>query len=264
MQTLRSRMKSRHIRMSLEGYERLPFKPAWKQEYFNGCLVETPREIFVHASLPVAPRALENGVALRPAMASDEHLLHPLFVRSFADTIEFCDYPEAKLHTAAQQCLARFFQRPPRDVFPGSRVAIAPPGMADAGEPIGAVLVAIEDEGWALLDMIFVSPSWQRRGLATALAAAAMTALHEHGGVRTLVSRYHLGNQASGAWHHRFGFVDEPDLLVARLRYRAASDEGERRHWQREVGRIEAEGNDAAFPWIKSRRKALARTSHPI
>lgn len=248
--------------MPLEDYERLPFNPAWKQEYFGGCLVETPREIFVHASLPVAPRAMENQVALRPAMASDEHMLRPLFVRAFVDTIEFCDYTDAKLHVAAQQSLARFFQRPPQGAFHASRVAIAPSGTGDAGEPIGAALVALE-EGWALLDMIFVAPNWQRRGVASALVAAAVNALHELGSVRTLVSRYHLGNDASRAWHHRFGFVDEPDLLVARLLYQAANNERERNQWQREVERLEVARKDEAFPWIKWRQTAVNRALPP-
>src|SRR5207249_7611531 len=85
--------------------------------------------------------------------------------------------------------------------------------------------------------MIFVSPAWRRKGVATTLAAAALSALHEMGGYRTLVSRYYLGNEPSAAWHRHFGFVEEPDLLLAQLRLRAAQHE---LHRQRELGTLTA------------------------
>src|SRR5439155_5564635 len=91
------------------------------------------------------------------------------------------------------------------------------------------------------------------------------------------VSRYHLGNAASRAWHHRFGFTDEPDLLLARLNLRAATHELARlrelgrltprlqhqlnqecARWQRESDRLESlldQGRRAeADPWQKWRR----------
>ncbi len=39
-----------------------------------------------------------------------------------------------------------------------------------------------------------------------------------------------LGNEASQAWHQQFGFVEEPDLFLARLNYRHAEHE----LWRRE------------------------------
>ena len=138
-----------------------------------------------------------------------------------------------------------------------------------------------QDEGWALLDMIFVAPGWQRHGVAGALTAAALTTLHELGGYRTLVSRYHLGNAASRAWHQRFGFVDEPDLRLAQLHLRAAIHElhrlrelgertplterqliRERTRRQGEVKRLETliqlGREQEADPWRKWRRETRA------
>ena len=67
-----------------------------------------------------------------------------------------------------------------------------------------------------MLDLLFVIPSYRKRGLATALVQAAITDLHSIGKT-ILVTRYHLGNASSRAWHARFGFVEEPDLILARL-----------------------------------------------
>ncbi|MBI2950185.1 MAG: GNAT family N-acetyltransferase [Verrucomicrobia bacterium] len=271
-------MKSRRVKMSLEEFHRLPFKPAWKQEYINGCLIESPRWVIVHATIPVSPRPFKSPVPLRPAKAGDEQALLPSFRAAFKDVFEFCDNTQKQFSQSARQSLHHFFHGPFHLALPASRVAIGRPGTLEAGRPIGAALVLAQEEGWALLDMIFVKPTWHRRGLATALAAAALTALHEQGGYRTLVSRYHLGNEPSRAWHHNFGFADEPDLRLAQLHLRAAIHElrrlresgqltsqenrrlnRERARWQKEADRLEAlvkaGREDEADPWRKWRRK---------
>lgn len=265
--------------MSIEDYHRLPFSLVWKQEYWDGHLVETPREVVVHATLPVTPGAAPGPLPLRAANPEDEPRLLPCFRASFVDAFEYCDYPPEKFEQSARESLGHFFaglfHRP---LLAASRIAVAPPGGPDAGQPVGAALVLEQDEGWALLDMIFVAPNWQRRGLATALAAATVNALHESGAHRTLVSRYHLGNEASGAWHHRFGFADEPDLRLAQLRLRATEHELRRHHdmntltpelereltsareyARRDVDRLQtlldAGDEEAVWPWRKWRRK---------
>ena len=81
---------------------------------------------------------------------------------------------------------------------------------------IGAALIIAQAEETPLLDMLFVRPEWHRKGIATAMVAAALNTLHSSG-VRTLASQYVLGNEESRAWHQRFGFVEETDLLLVRL-----------------------------------------------
>ncbi len=268
----------RRQKMSLEEYERLPFSLAWKREYINGCLVETRRQVIVHATITVAPRFVKSPVLLRPVAESDELDLLRCFKAAFAGTYEYSGETKKQFAESARQGLRHFFRGPFHLPLPVSRVALAPSGFPGAGQPIGAALVLKQDDGWALLDMIFVSPTWQRRNIATALAVAALTALHELGGYRTLVSRYHLGNEASCAWHHGFGFADEPDLGFAQLRLHAATHElnrldrvgqltlqtnrqlsRERTRWQREVKRLQMlakQGRlEEADPWRKWRKK---------
>lgn len=268
----------RRQKMSLEEYQRLSFSLAWKREYINGCLVEMRRQVIVHATITVAPRFVNSPVPLRPVAESDELDLLRSFKAAFARAYEYSDETKKQFAESARQGLRHFFRGPFHLPLPASRVALAPSGFPGAGQPIGAALVLKQDDGWALLDMIFVSPAWQRRNIATALAVAALTALHELGGYRTLVSRYHLGNEASCAWHHRFGFTDEPDLGLAQLRLHAAAHElnrldrvgqltpqinrrlsRERIRWQREVKRLEAFAKQGRLeevdPWRKWRRK---------
>ena len=264
--------------MSLEEFHELPFSLVWKQEFLDGHLIQTPRDVIVHATIPVAPHEAASPVPLRPAKETDERTLRAGFKAAFADAFEFCDESKKRFAESARQSLHHFFHGPFHLPLAASRVAIGPAGTPDAGKPIGAALVLAQDEGWALLDMIFVKPDWHRRGLASALAAASLTALHEQGGYRTLVSRYHLGNEPSQAWHHHFGFVDEPDHRLAQLRLRAAIHElrrlreqgrltpqtkrrliRERNRRQREVDRLETcirNGRvEDADPWRKWRKK---------
>ena len=267
-------MRNRRVKMSLAEFHRLPISLVWKQEYINGCLVQSPRPVLVHATVPVERRNATSPVALRPVIEGDERGLQPIFQAAFSGTAEFCDCTRQRLAEAACEYLYRFFHRPCHRVLSASMVALAP----DSGKPIGAALVLAEDDGWALLDMIFIAPAWQRQGVATAMAAAVLNALHGIGGCRTLVSCYHLGNEASAGWHHRFGFVDEPDMRVAQLRLRAAQHElhrledlgaltppvqdrltRERDRWQGEVDRLEAALGagyyEEVWPWYKWKRK---------
>ena len=271
-------MRNRSVKMSLAEFHRLPFNFVWIQEYIHGCLVESPRHVLVHTTVPVERRKAVSPVPLRPATDRDERALQPCFRAAFAGTAEFCDYTKQRLTEAAREHLHRFFNGPSPRVLPASIVALEPAGTQGSGKLIGAALVLAGEEAWALLDMLFIAPPRQRQGLATAMTAAALNALHEMGGCRTLVSRYHLGNEASAAWHHRFGFVDEPDLRVAQLRLRAVQRElyrledlgvltpplenqltRERGRWQRELDRLKAALNaghdEEVWPWLKWKRK---------
>jgi len=260
--------------MSLEEFHQQPFSLVFKQEYINGRLVESSRDVIIHGAIPVAPRAIPSPLLLRPTTPDDERALLPCFRAAFAEAFEFCDYSREQFARGARESLHHFYNAEFHRPLPASGIALGPSGTREAGKPIGAALVLQQNEGWALLDMIFVSPRWQRRGLANALAAAAMTELHTMGGCRTLISRYHLGNEASCVWHHRFGFVDEPDLRLAQLYLRAARHELRRREqmrmltsaekqrltvkrdkWQHEVDRLEAlvrcGREEDAIPWRK-------------
>jgi ribosomal protein S18 acetylase RimI-like enzyme len=217
-------MRSRHLRMSFEDFHQLPFRLGWKQEFINGHLVETPRQAMVHGTIPVAQRSIPSPVPLRPAAITDEEDLLPCFMAAFRNTFEFCDYDRKQFGEAARECLRYVFREPSHRWLPASRIALGPPGTRQAGKPIGAALVLLQSN-WAFLDAVCVAPAWQRRGLATALVAAAIEALHQVGAYHVIVSRFFLGNEASCAWHRRFGFTDEPDLRLVQLYLRAATHE---------------------------------------
>src|SRR5712664_2860841 len=89
-------MKSRKIKMTIEEFHRLPFRPAWKQEYYKGFLIETPREAVAHATVSIQPRLTNSPVPLRHILEEDQQVLLPCFKAAFEDAFEFCDYTPEK------------------------------------------------------------------------------------------------------------------------------------------------------------------------
>jgi DNA recombination-dependent growth factor C len=105
------------------------------------------------------------------------------------------------------------------------------------------------------------------------LVSSALNALH-CAAKKRLTSSYNLANEASLRWHRRFGFVEQPDLLITRVRLQCALhelgrreddlDEEERARLEAESTRLSAEvsaleeiaereGFDAVAPLLRHR-----------
>lgn len=221
-------MRSRRVPMTLEEYELLPFEPGWKCEYVDGCAHFTPRHHAIITSLKVAPRQLINPPQIRPALPSDVPMLVEPYAAAFGETIEYCDYSRQQVKRAARDALQSHFAGLRGEPHPASRVAFELCGEGGEERLIGAALLVTGEFG-AMLDLLFVAPDRQRRGVAEALASSVVNELHRLGHA-TLTSRYHIGNEQSRDWHRRFGFVELPDLAAARLYEQAARQE----LWRRE------------------------------
>lgn len=226
-------MKSQHIPMTIDEFDAMPRKLGWKTEYWDGQAHITPRWLaIVTTRAPVRPRPVQAPCDLRPATEQDLRRLTSAYVDAFQETIDHCNQSVAQIKDAAKRILTGFFAGNRGRPHPASQVAI------HARQIIGAALIVERAEEQPLLDLLFVRPQWHRRGVATALVGAAMNALHS-AGAQELTSRYLLGNQESRAWHHHFGFVDQPDVLLARLHYFHVLDELERRTRAGETGGAE-------------------------
>lgn len=262
-------MQRQHFPMTFDAFERLPRKPGWKYEYFNGEAVLSPKSLCVVTTVAVEPRTVRSRFLLRSAIPDDEGQLIDAYLEAFKDTVEYCDWPAEATERSARETIQQFFGGDRRQPHGASRLAVADE-RPEESRVLGAALV-IEGRSGPVLDLLFSRPRWQRQGLATALVSAVLSRLHDEG-ARHLTSRYLLANEASRAWHQSFGFVDEPDLWVAQAYHRCARhavwraeqmgdvDERERTRlekvalrWSREVERLERladeEGFDAVLPW---------------
>ncbi|MBI4604170.1 MAG: GNAT family N-acetyltransferase [Planctomycetes bacterium] len=214
-------MRSRHVEMSLGEFLRLPRQLGWKHEYYGGKAHITPREILVPVAIEVALRPLDAAQGLEAVSPEAGPALALAFAAAFADAAEFCDFPPSKLRERAEEYVRDYFAGRRGEPLPASRLA------REGQQVTGAAFVVRTGEG-PLLDCLLVRAERRRRGLATVLVSAAMNDLHARG-ERRLQSRYHPGNEASAAWHQCFGFVEEPDLYMARLRLSHAAQEIHRR-----------------------------------
>ena len=267
-------MQRQHLPITFDAFERLPRKPGWKYEYFNGEAVLSPKSLCVVTRVAVESRIVRSRFLLRRAIPDDEGLLIDAYLEAFKDTVEYCDWPAEATERSARETIQQFFGGDRGRPHGASRLAVSD---EHDEEPcvLGAALV-IEGRCGPVLDLLFIRPQWQRQGLATALVSAVLGRLHDEG-AQHLTSRYLLANEASRAWHWSFGFVDEPDLWVAQAYHRCARhavwraeqigdvDEAERVRleeaalwWSREVERLERladeEGFDALLPWRRMDR----------
>jgi GNAT superfamily N-acetyltransferase len=246
-------MKSQHIPMTIDEFHLMPRKLGWKYEYWDGQAHTTPSHSgVVTTSMPVQPRPVQWSCTIRALVEADLAGLYTPYVAAFADSMDYCDWKLADIKLAAEQTLAGYFAGRRGQPLPASQVAL------DGTAMIGAALIVQKKNGQPFLDLLFVAPQWHRKGVATALVATALNHLAA-AGYRTLTSRFVLGNEESRAWHHSFGFVDEPDQFLAGAYYRHAHHElqrrttlgtltpaerdalvAEREHWKKEVKRLEA------------------------
>jgi GNAT superfamily N-acetyltransferase len=216
-------MHSQHFPMTIREYQLLPLHPGWKHEYYEGQAHITPRHYLVAVRIAVEPRPVRTSCTLRAATAADEPQLIEAFQEAFRHTVECCDWAPERIEAEAARCIRGFFTGRSGNPHLASRVAVAKDREGGDATVVGAALLVRSLKGpW--LYVLFVRPSWQCRGVATALISTAMNSLYLAGEKR-LRSWYDLGNEASTQWHQAFGFEEEPDLTLARLRLHCAEHE---------------------------------------
>ncbi len=227
-------MQTRIIPMSIEEYHRIPRKFGWKYEYWDGEAHIQPREWAVYARVPVTLREVRGGLTLRPALPEDEPELCEAFLECFHDSVEYCDWSEEKFLGSAERCVGGWYRGRRGERLEVSRVAVTAATDQEPSQIAGAALV-VRDPLGPFLDLLYVRPAWQRQGLASALVSDAMNALYTQG-YSHISSSYHPANEASTAWHARFGFVEEPDFWLTQSHWYHARHELARR---KEIGDLE-------------------------
>jgi GNAT superfamily N-acetyltransferase len=222
------RVKSEHPQMSIEEFELLPIRPGWKYEYWDGRAHITPREHGVIVAMPVTAGQVDTSLVLRKVTRDNAAELTSAFLEAFVDSVEYCDWETERIGDAAEKAIRSHFAGERGKPHSASRVAMGFDRELGCDSIVGAALLAHAPR-YSILDLLFVRPAWQRHGIARALLSDAMNELHI-AGETLLKSAYHAANEASMNWHHRFGFIEEPDLMRARLHSSTARHE----LWRRE------------------------------
>lgn len=230
-------MRSQHYPLSIEEYHRLPKKLGWKYEYWDGQVHISPSHRIATVTAKVIPCTITPTTPYPPSppyfirspTEDDTPALISAYLAAFSDDIEYCDWEPEQINDSARKAIQTYFTGERGNPHPASVIATTP----GTGELIGAALLVQQKNGLVFLDMLYVIPAWQHQGVATALLAQVMNALHDTG-IETLGSRYMLGNDASMNWHQQHGFSEEPDLFLTGYYY----------HWTcEELRRQEAQGD---------------------
>lgn len=213
--------------MTEEEYDLLPYQAGWKCEYYDGRAHSTPRHTAVIVRAPVTVRGVDKHIArlVRPVIPDDAPCLIQAFYEAFRNTVEYCDWEDEAIRASAQSAIRSYFSGKRGSPHPASFLSVAATNPATV---TGAALV-VQGRECPTLDILFIRPRWQRRGLANALVSSAMNALFASGETH-LGSAFDLANESSRVWHERFGFVELPDLFLAQSRAYAARHE----LWRRE------------------------------
>ena len=220
-------MRSQRVRMTVEEFELLPYQAGWKCEYWDGRAHFTPRHTAVIVRAPIVVRVVKKVKTrlVRRVTPDDSPALIQVFYESFRRTVEYCDWEDATIYESAESAIRSYWKGKRGDPHPASFLSVAATNPATV---TGAALV-VQGHECPALDILFIRPRWQRKGLATALVSTAMNALFESGET-VLNSAFDLANENSRVWHEKFGFVELPDLMLAQSRATAAGHE----LWRRE------------------------------
>jgi len=192
----------------MDDYDRYPKLPGWKYECYDGVIHATPSMHSIAATLPVTPRASTSPCKLVSADDVPREDLVRTFIAAFKDSVEFFNWTLADVEKHAGQWTNALLDGKRGRPLAISRVAVVDNAV------VGAALFRDEDD-IPFLDLLYVLPDWQRKGIATTMVAQAVNILHE-AHIPVLTSRYDLANTVSRDWHHRFGFKDSPGWLTTR------------------------------------------------
>ncbi len=218
-------MKSKHVPMSVEEFKMMPYPFGWKAEYWDNQAHLTPREYIVETKLDLEPRASTKSFNLMFADPSFKDQMVETFFETFQDSVEFCEWPADHFRSHAKKNINNYFDGERGQPLPVSVVVMCPSG----NQITGLALFLENREGHAELDLLYVTPQYQGTGMATEMVTSAANKLYENG-VRELRSAYHICNERSRAWQHKFGFEEIPDQFYSRLKYSWYRDE----IWRRE------------------------------
>ena len=216
--------------MTFEEFVVYPRKLGWKYEYFGGALHLSPAWTAVTTFQISANELLAREVYtcvrrkpvafIRAVQPHDQDALLELFCKCFDNEIEYAGSGLDELMRYAHRTLDCYFRQPIPVHANGCRVAVL------NGDVVGCAMIAQGEHG-VTLQPIFVTPSEQRRGIATQLLVASAKYLADNGGAE-LRSQCNLGNEASMAWHVHCGFQEIPSHFAAGHRANIYMQEAER------------------------------------
>lgn len=206
-------MKRKRVPMSFAEFEIMERPFGWKVEYWDGQAHLTPREFGIATRINLSPRPLQQNHALIPVHPSYAEQMIAGYFEVFVDSVDLCGYSEAQVQDSAKKCIDHYFSGKKGEALPASIIALD----QNSQKLAGLALFILNREQKPHLELLYVRPQFQRRGMATAMVTLGMNNLIESN-FQALFSTYHICNEGSRLWHHKMGFQDIYDPYYIRLK----------------------------------------------
>lgn len=191
----------------------LPRVPGYKYELLDGtariCPVDSPLILLAARTDDVLARtSLSNQATVRPLSPDDRDALVTLWADIFVEMPDYGWVDRDHIRADAQERIDALLENPEGVDTARSRLAFR------NGTAVGGLL-AVTFGSAPQIDVLFVAPDAQRRGVGTALFYDFARAVHADDEPR-IVSTSHPANRASRDWHRAMGFYPLPDRSLIR------------------------------------------------
>ena len=130
---------------------------------------------------------------------------------AFINSVEFCGWPIDSIFEEAYRDISLYFESKRGKPLSASAIAID----LKTRVVIATALITDKKEQGACLGLLYVRPSYQRKGIGTHIIHRSILMLAQQG-YSQLASRYHICNHHSRQFYHSLGFQDVRDRYYLR------------------------------------------------
>ena len=209
-------MDSPRIPMSYDEFQTIERPLGWKTEYWDGYARLTPRGIGVKTRLSFEAASIvehTNSTELTLAVPTPDGIQKMIdgYIASFINSVEFCGWPINQIFEEAYRDISLYFKGKRGKPLSASTIVQDPKTQT----VIATALFTDKKEQGACLELLYVSPSYQRKGIGTHIIHRSIRLLAQQG-YSQLTSRYHICNHHSRQFYHKLGFQDVCDRYYLR------------------------------------------------
>jgi len=199
------------IPMSYDEFNTIERLLGWKTEYWDGYARLTPRCMGVETRLSfeavsMPEHTLSKDLTVTTPTPDDTQKIIDGYIASFINSVEFCGWPIDRIFEEAHRDIALYFEGKRGKPLSASAIVIDPKTQI----VVATALFTEKKEHGACLELLYVRPAYQRKGIGTRLIYRSMHAIAQQG-YSQLTSRYHICNHHSRQFYHKLGFQDVCD-----------------------------------------------------
>lgn len=204
------------IPMSYDEFKTIERSLGWKTEYWDGYARLTPRCMGVKTRLSfesiskLAHTVPKELTFVTPTAKHTQQMIDG-YIDAFINSVEFCGWPINSIFEEAHRDISLYFEGERGKPLSASVIALEP----ETQRVIATALITEKKEQGACLELLYIRPSHQRKGIGTNIVYRSVHTLIQQGYLQ-LTSQYHICNHHSRQFYHKLGFQDVCDRYYLR------------------------------------------------